>query len=400
MWRNHDTPEQLAARLAPLRPEYRSGSPVGGDTRSYSYSGRAAAMSAFDRALENEMRGLADLDRPIAGPDRNSSVPANRRTTAQTRYRSYGETTDQIDPNFALRPNTADGNGSRILVFGAIAIAALMLSGVSALALFSGPEMQISGLFGASASSNGTPVISVARAPHAQEHTGTVTLKPILAPEGPPQPAIEPIVPRQVATTRITSSGSSQKSVTRIAPASPTVARSAMGSRGHPASQPPVGIAMDENAPTDAVALAKTVEVAIRSNTPGTGPMAQRPGHLPPEADPPPAEADLRILSPVGSEPLDEEARRQRRQLDALLERGRMIMESGDIASARLIYERVYEAGDPRGALAIAATYDPETLRAFNVIGLPADRERYIMWSRRAEELANRTGNQFVVDNR
>jgi hypothetical protein len=48
----------------------------------------------------------------------------------------------------------------------------------------------------------------------------------------------------------------------------------------------------------------------------------------------------------------------------ALMEKGQVLMRSGDIASARLLFQRLANAGTADAALALAATYDPRSPHA------------------------------------
>ncbi len=403
-WAEQERTESLAARPAPTSADNRAHITGAGASRSRAVSGRRAppGLSAFDRALENEMRELADMNHPVASTRPGAPAPTRLRAPSPAGTATYRDSFDD-SADFVHQSAPAEGDRGRIMIFGAIAIVAMLLSGVSAVALFSGSNMRISGIRSASVAPESTPVLSVARAPRAEEHTGTVTLKPILSPDKQAGKPVEPMTPRRVTTTRIGPKREARpQGDTRTGAATPPIAAPARPLGTRPVAADPANAeqAGNRSANPDAIALATPGKIRGEPARQGVGQRPPQAAALPPEADPAPAEVDLRILSPVGSEPEDDRARQRRRQLDVLLERGRLIMETGDIASARLIYERVYEAGDPRGALAIASTYDPETLRAFNVIGLAADRDMYRLWSQRAEELANRTGSRFVVGNR
>jgi hypothetical protein len=49
-------------------------------------------------------------------------------------------------------------------------------------------------------------------------------------------------------------------------------------------------------------------------------------------------------------------------QLDALLARGNALEATGDLARARLVFQRAVEAGNARAAFMLAETYDPIVL--------------------------------------
>jgi hypothetical protein len=74
-------------------------------------------------------------------------------------------------------------------------------------------------------------------------------------------------------------------------------------------------------------------------------------------------------------------------EIAALVTRGDAFLNAGDIASARLYYERAADAGDGRAALRLGATFDPAFLARAGVRGAPGDLARASSWYRRAYEL-------------
>ena len=71
----------------------------------------------------------------------------------------------------------------------------------------------------------------------------------------------------------------------------------------------------------------------------------------------------------------------------ALLERGDTLFGMGDLASARLFYQRAAEAGDGQGALRLGESYDPAFLVRAPVIGARGDASLAVYWYERAREL-------------
>jgi hypothetical protein len=69
------------------------------------------------------------------------------------------------------------------------------------------------------------------------------------------------------------------------------------------------------------------------------------------------------------------------------LARGEMLLRTGDIASARLMFKKVTDAGDARGAIGIASTYDPNVLRSLPVYGLQGNPEKAREWYEKAKGL-------------
>jgi TPR repeat protein len=69
--------------------------------------------------------------------------------------------------------------------------------------------------------------------------------------------------------------------------------------------------------------------------------------------------------------------------------RGSELLATGDIASARLFFERAAEAGDAQSAFGMAITFDPVELARAGVRGLKSDQAKADYWYQRARSLAN-----------
>jgi hypothetical protein len=76
-----------------------------------------------------------------------------------------------------------------------------------------------------------------------------------------------------------------------------------------------------------------------------------------------------------------------RERMMTLLSRGNDQLQHGNVAAARLYYQRAADAGLAQAALALASTYDPEELVRLRVVGLQPDRELARRWYERAREL-------------
>jgi TPR repeat protein len=70
-----------------------------------------------------------------------------------------------------------------------------------------------------------------------------------------------------------------------------------------------------------------------------------------------------------------------------MIERGRTLFDSGDIAAARLFFRRAANAGDAGAALAMGATYDPEVLGQRFIRGIEADAREAQKWYDKARAL-------------
>jgi TPR repeat protein len=77
-------------------------------------------------------------------------------------------------------------------------------------------------------------------------------------------------------------------------------------------------------------------------------------------------------------------------QLSELLMRGDSLLGTGDVASARLFYERGANAGDGTAALRLGATFDTAFLALAHLGLVAGDPAQAAFWYRRARDLGNR----------
>ena len=131
-------------------------------------------------------------------------------------------------------------------------------------------------------------------------------------------------------------------------------------------------------APAPAAAPVQSPLPAIAVPAPPTAaPVAVPPPAL--AASPPaPAPEPLRQAS-APTLPRDE--------IEGYLAKGERMLKAGDIAAARLFFTRAAEAGEVRGALAMARSFDQETLRTLPVYGLQPNPQEAARWSAKAKDL-------------
>lgn len=105
--------------------------------------------------------------------------------------------------------------------------------------------------------------------------------------------------------------------------------------------------------------------------------------------------AELTPDAPAPEEQLSDAER------ELFTQRGNELLAAGDIASARLFFERAADAGDVRSALGMAKTFDPVELARAGVRGLKSDPAKADYWYQRAHSLAgDRNFDRPVKDNR
>jgi|GEM_PF-936224 len=72
-----------------------------------------------------------------------------------------------------------------------------------------------------------------------------------------------------------------------------------------------------------------------------------------------------------------------------LIKQGEQFIAAGDVVTARIVFQRAAEAGDPNAAVALGATYDPTVLARLGVVGMGADVEKARSWYQKAESLGS-----------
>ncbi len=76
-------------------------------------------------------------------------------------------------------------------------------------------------------------------------------------------------------------------------------------------------------------------------------------------------------------------------EIARLLKRGDELIASGDLAAARLVLQRAAEAGDARGALALAGTYDPMVLEKLPLHGFAPNIAMARSWYEKARQFGS-----------
>ena len=71
-------------------------------------------------------------------------------------------------------------------------------------------------------------------------------------------------------------------------------------------------------------------------------------------------------------------------EAQALLQKGDVLLRSGDLVMARQFYLRAVDLGAPQGALGVAKTFDPAVFKELNVQGIMPDAAQAEMWYRKA----------------
>jgi hypothetical protein len=142
---------------------------------------------------------------------------------------------------------------------------------------------------------------------------------------------------------------------------------------GRPAPVAPTALTPG-TASTDAIAAPAPQEEAAPIVT--AAPGALMPGTAPTVSSPAPAALPVK----PGASTVE---------ISALLARGDSLFGVGDVASARLFYERATNAGDAHAALKLGETYDPLFLARARLNGVRGDLAAATRWYRRARDLGS-----------
>jgi TPR repeat protein len=71
------------------------------------------------------------------------------------------------------------------------------------------------------------------------------------------------------------------------------------------------------------------------------------------------------------------------------MKQGEQLVEVGDFAAARTLFQRAAEADDAAAAIALGATYDPTVLTGKRTVGIDADIVKARFWYRKAVSLGS-----------
>ncbi len=171
---------------------------------------------------------------------------------------------------------------------------------------------------------------------------------------------------------------------------------------GPAVAQPPIGAhssgATAVAAVTATPAAVATLASEVRALPPGSGAaatplstaplatalLATAPAATQKIAGPvPKAAAAIKPAARTGP-PTPAAARLPGSQLAGLVARGDAFFRAGDIASARLFYERAADGGDGQAALRAGATFDPTFLASIGLRRMHGERAKALSWYRRA----------------
>ncbi len=150
------------------------------------------------------------------------------------------------------------------------------------------------------------------------------------------------------------------------APPTPPVKRESE-ERTQGIAQPNVPPVMEETKSISPAGIALAVSAEIGAPPAPPPVVAER---VQPPAAAVPAPAPIATVPPRRESPVET---LPKAEIDRLVGRAQSMVETGDIAGARLLLTRALKAGDARAAFALAETYDPVVLARWRVRGIKPD---------------------------
>jgi hypothetical protein len=82
-------------------------------------------------------------------------------------------------------------------------------------------------------------------------------------------------------------------------------------------------------------------------------------------------------------------SRMSRAEIDRMVAKGEEVLKTRDLATARLYFRRAADAGDARGALGMARSFDSKVLQELRLFSVRADASEAARWYARARELGH-----------
>jgi hypothetical protein len=107
-----------------------------------------------------------------------------------------------------------------------------------------------------------------------------------------------------------------------------------------------------------------------------------------------PASNSVQEAAPLAPQRVHSQRILSAEECDRLISRGEAFLAQGDVAAARLVLMRAAEARDPRAALTLGSTYDPNVLRKMGVVGVQPDADQAKAWYERAADFGSGDANQ------
>jgi hypothetical protein len=115
---------------------------------------------------------------------------------------------------------------------------------------------------------------------------------------------------------------------------------------------------------------------------PSPAPAINEPTPRPVDANPAPPPAPVQTAPAQAAPPsiARPEVVLDQNEIDTLIRRGKNLLNDGDFAAARVLFERASNAGSAEAALALGSTYDPNVIKRLGAIMVRPDVEKARQW--------------------
>ena len=135
-------------------------------------------------------------------------------------------------------------------------------------------------------------------------------------------------------------------------------------------------------APAQQLASLPAPDSAPADIRPSPAPAMNEPAPRPVDVNPAPPPAPVQS-SPAQAAPpsvAKPEIALDQNEIDTLIRRGKNLLNDGDFAAARVLFERAGNAGSAEAALALGSTYDPNVIKRLGAIMVRPDVEKARQW--------------------
>ena len=113
---------------------------------------------------------------------------------------------------------------------------------------------------------------------------------------------------------------------------------------------------------------------------PSPAPAINEPAPRPADTAPPPAPVQTAPAQAAPPSVAKPEVVLDQNEIDTLIRRGKNLLNDGDFAAARVLFERAANAGSAEAALALGSTYDPNVIKRLGAIMVKPDVEKARQW--------------------
>ena len=168
--------------------------------------------------------------------------------------------------------------------------------------------------------------------------------------------------------------------------APPAVALASASAKVDRAERPPLPSPAEEQ-PVGKERPDSEVSSAVTPSPPDREEIAAHPPPAPAPSLPQLEHEEIAASPPISRPPAQDQF--DQKEITVLLNRGKNLMASGDLAAARIVLRRAVDANNAEAALALAATYDPLVLRELKVYGFTGDAAIARIWYEKATKLGS-----------